>query len=49
MAKYESVVNEISKYIEIGGMFELREGMKYTSFQNINKNSFDFKQYEKVL
>lgn len=42
---YEKNLLQVSKYIEIGGMFEIRNGMDYTMFNGLNKNSFDWKAY----
>ena len=39
----------ISKYVDIGGMFELRDGKKYTMFNDINKHTFDWKIYNSSL
>ena len=42
---YEKDVQELSKYITIGGMFELRTGRNFSMFNNINTDAFTWKKY----
>ena len=39
-------VNEIVKYLSIGGMFQIKDGFHYDSFEDINVDPFTFKQYD---
>ena len=39
----------VTQYLNIGGMFEMRQGMKNAMFHGINKHSFDWKIYNNTL
>ena len=40
---------KVASYLQIGGMFEVRSGLKYDLFNNINSHSFDWKMYKQQV
>ena len=47
--KYVKDVDLVSHYINVAGMFELRDGQNISMYKGINENSFTWKKYEKNL
>jgi hypothetical protein len=39
-------VAQVSKYIGVQGMFELKEGQEYSVFNNTNADMYSWKKYE---
>ena len=42
---YESMINTIYPYLTLYGMFEIKEGFQYNSYNNINENIYEWKIY----
>lgn len=42
---YKEYVMKIASYLSIGGLFEIRDGLTFSMFNNINEHSFDWKYY----
>ena len=45
-ANYNKTVADLAKYLKVGGMFELKDGQDYSSYNNINLNPFTWKDYK---
>ena len=45
-ALYNSTVAQIASYLELGGMFELKDGQTYSIFNNSNVDAFTWKNYD---
>ena len=49
METYEENVMKVVSYLSIGGMFEVRTGLKYDLFNKINSHSFDWRMYKQQI
>ena len=45
-ALYNQTVAQIASYLELGGMFEMKDGQTYSIFNNSNEDAFTWKQYD---
>ena len=43
---YNKTIQQVSRYIGLQGMFELKEGQEYSPFNNTNEDMFTWKKYD---
>ena len=46
MALYEEIVKNVTSFMKLSGMFQMKNGMQYKLFENINQNAISWKQYD---